>query len=102
MCDHNHISPSEQKDIVMVKNFMTAEQASNLTKTTQKPLSILFKRIKEEAEYGVNRIKHSVDYYAPTIVENMVKTLQTAGFTVTEETDENDQTVMLIISWSVV
>lgn len=101
MCDHNHTSPSEQKEIVMVKNYLTADQAGNLTKSTQKPLSILFKRIKEEAEYGVNCIKHCVDYYAPVIVENMIKTLKDAGYTVTEETNENDQTVLLVITWPI-
>ena len=101
MCDHNHTSPSEQKEIVMVKNYLTADQAINLTKSTQKPLSILFKRIKEEAEYGINRIEHYVDYYAPVIVENMIKTLKDAGYTVTEETNENDQTVLLVITWPI-
>ena len=83
----------------MVKNFITAEEARNITKTTQKPLNILFKRIKEEADYGICAIDHCVNQYDPVIIENMITVLREAKFKVTELTDESGRTEGLKINW---
>ena len=98
MYDHNYISPSEQEK-VMVKNYISAKDARTQTETTQKPLNVLFKQIKESAEWGMNYFNFGVFEHDPTVVENIIQVLKDAGYTVADETNEEGKLISLKINW---
>lgn len=83
----------------MVKNFISAKDARIQTETTQKPLNVLFKQIKESAEWGMNHFNFGVFESDPQVVDNITKTLKEAGYTVSEENNDDGKTIGLIISW---
>ena len=79
------------------KNFMTAAQAKNLTRTSQKPINNLFRCIKEQAEYGMCNITYDVSMFDSVVVENIVTELKLANYNV--ERLEEDVYAALKISW---
>ena len=83
----------------MVKNFISAKDARTQTETTQKPLNVLFKQIKESAEWGMNYLNFGVFEHDPYIIDCMTKTLKDAGYAVEDQTDEAGKLISLKISW---
>ena len=83
----------------MVKNYISAKDARTQTETTTKPLNVLFKQIKESAEWGMNHFHFGVFEHDPNVIVNITKELENAGYTVTEENDEEGKLVSLLIHW---
>lgn len=83
----------------MVKNFIDAKEARKLTKETQKPLNVLFKRIREVAEWGCGSLTHGVYEFDFTIKENMISALEEAGYKVDYNTTDDGTVAELVISW---
>lgn len=98
MYDHNYVSPSEREK-VMVKNYISAKDARTQTETTTKPLNVLFKQIKESAEWGMNYFNFGVFEHDPKVIVNITKALEDAGYTVSEDNDEEGKLISLKISW---
>ena len=98
ICDHNHISPSEREK-VMVKNYLSARDARTQTETTTKPLNVLFKMIKDHAEWGTCWLNYDVYEHDQRVITNIVGTLTQAGYSVTEQTNEEGRLTTLLISW---
>jgi hypothetical protein len=69
----------------MVKNFISAKDARNLTENSDKLLNVAFKTIKESAEYGNNQTQFSVFETDPKVVDRICQTLITAGYTIEKE-----------------
>ena len=83
----------------MVKNYISAKDARTQTETTQKPLNVLFKQIKESAEWGMNYLNFGVFEHDPQVIENMTRALKDAGYTVDEQTDETGKLISLKVIW---
>jgi hypothetical protein len=87
----------------MVKNYLTAKAARQITETSDKILNIAFKYIKEEAEYGKNEFSFDVYRLDSSVVTKIKNTLIGAGYSVTEHTDKeaNGKTVLidLFVKW---
>jgi hypothetical protein len=87
----------------MVKNYLTAKAARQITETSDKMLNIAFKYIKEEAEYGKNEFSFDIYRLDSSVVIKIKNTLICAGYSVTELTDEEvaGKTVLvaLLIKW---
>lgn len=87
----------------VVKNYLTAKSARQITETSDKILNIAFKYIKEEAEYGKNELSFDVYRLDPSVVTKIKNTLIGAGYSVTERPDEeaDGKTVLadLLIKW---
>lgn len=64
----------------MGKNYITAVEAKNLNKTTDKLISMVFKAIKNEAEYGFSELFYSTDRVALVAFNNLIDKLIEAGF----------------------
>ena len=64
----------------MGKNYITAVEAKNLNKTTDKLISMVFKAIKTEAEYGFSELFYSTDRVALVAFNNLIDKLTEAGF----------------------
>lgn len=69
----------------MVKNFISAKDARNLTENSDKLLNVAFKTIKETAEYGNNQAQFSVYETDPKVVDRICNELTAAGYTVEKE-----------------
>lgn len=83
----------------MVKNFISAKDARTQTETTTKPLNVLFKQIKESAEWGMSSLHFGVSEHDLSIIGDMTKTLKDAGYVVNEENDAEGKLINLLISW---
>jgi hypothetical protein len=87
----------------VVKNYLTAKSARQITETSDKMLNIVFKYIKEEAEYGKNEFSFDVYRLDSSVVTKIKNMLICAGYSVTECTDEeaDGKTVLvnLLIKW---
>ena len=83
----------------MVKNFISAKDARTQTETTTKPLNVLFKQIKESAEWGMNYLHFGAFEHDPRVLDSITKTLKDAGYDVSEENDEEGKLVSLKICW---
>lgn len=82
----------------MVKNYITADQARTLTDTSEKMLSVVFKAIKEQAEYGASRVDFCVDQMDAAGILRIKKVLTDAGYAVEERTGEIDGKTTYIYS----
>jgi hypothetical protein len=87
----------------VVKNYLTAKSARQITETSDKMLNIVFKYIKEEAEYGKNEFYFDVYRLDSSVVSEIKNILIDAGYSVTEHTveDVGGKTVLsdLLIKW---
>jgi hypothetical protein len=86
----------------MVKNYLSAKAARQVVETSEKMISIAFKCIKEEAEYGKNETWIDTYMLDSTVIERIRQTLIGAGYAVTDKTDEIDgKTVLvcLVVKW---
>lgn len=83
----------------MVKNYISAKDARTQTETTQKPLNVLFKQVKESAEWGMNHFNFGVYEHDPMVVATITRVLKDAGYTVADDTDEEGRLIGLKISW---
>lgn len=84
----------------MVKNFISAADARQLTVTSDKLLNQAFKVIKEAATYGHNTVNFDIFDVADVVVSNIKASLTEAGYSVEIQTDEDtDKPVILIITW---
>ena len=83
----------------MVKNYISAKDARIQTETTTKPLNVLFKQIKESAEWGMNYFNFGVFEHDPAVVASITMVLKDAGYTVIDETNEEGKLTSLKISW---
>ena len=83
----------------MVKNFISAKDARSQTETTQKPLNVLFKQIKESAEWGMSYFQFGAFEHDPSVIASITKVLQDAGYTVEEENNDEGKLISLKISW---
>lgn len=75
-----------KKELVMVKNFITAEQARNLTDNSEKVFNTMFKCIKEMAENGYSQCEFCTDRMDESVRQKLIKKAQLAGFTVSDLT----------------
>lgn len=77
----------------MVKNYISAKDARNLTENSDKLLNVAFKTIKEAAEYGNNQTQFSVYETDPKVIARIYDNLTDAGYTVkyecVEDSDKN-------------
>ena len=64
----------------MGKNYITAAEAKTINKTTDKLISIVFKSIKNEAEYGHSEFDFDTYRIAPVAFNNLHDELTNAGF----------------------
>ena len=71
-----------------VKNYLTAKSARQITETSDKMLNILFKYIKEEAEYGKNEFDFDVYRLDLSVITRIKNTLISAGYSVSEQLSE--------------
>ena len=83
----------------MVKNYISAKDARTQTETTQKPLNVLFKMIKDQAEWGTCCVDFNVWEHDQKVITNIIDTLTQAGYSVTEQTNEEGRLVSLLIKW---
>ena len=84
----------------MVKNFISAADARQLTVTSDKLLNQAFKIIKEAATYGNCTVNFGVYETADTVITKITTALIEAGYTVELQTDdETDKPMALIITW---
>ena len=83
----------------MVKNYISAKDARTQTETTTKPLNVLFKQIKESAEWGMNYLRFDALERDSEVMLNIAKVLKEAGYAVVEENDAEGNLVCLRISW---
>ena len=65
----------------MVKNYISAKDARNLTENSDKLLNVAFKTIKEAAEYGNNQTQFSVYETDPKVIARIYDNLTDAGYT---------------------
>ena len=82
----------------MVKNFILAKDAKQLTDASEKPLSQVFRFIKDTADYGRHVINFDVYDMSETVIDNIIGTLQDAGYSVEAVTEDN-KPVVLKITW---
>ena len=75
----------------MVKNFISAKDARNLTENSDKLLNVAFKTIKESAEYGNNQTQFSVFKTDPKVVDRICQNLTAAGYTIEKERFGEDE-----------
>ena len=83
----------------MVKNYISAKEARTQTETAQKPLNVLFKLIKEQAEWGACSVDFGVWEHDYKVVANIVDTLVQAGYSVTEQTNDDGRLTSLLVKW---
>ena len=85
----------------MVKNFISAADAKQLTATSDKLLNQAYKLIKEMASYGHSKVNFDIYDVADTVISKMTINLVDAGYSVETITDEDndDKPVMLQITW---
>ena len=84
----------------MVKNFISAADARQLTLTSDKLLNQAFKLIKEAATYGHNSVNFDIFEVSDTVVLNIKASLTEAGYSVEVVTDDDtDNPAMLAINW---
>jgi hypothetical protein len=86
----------------MVKNYLSAKAARQVVETSEKMISIAFKRIKEEAEYGKNETWIDIYTLDSTVIERIKQTLIGAGYSVTEKTEDIEGVitlVALVVKW---
>ena len=83
----------------MVKNFISAKDAKQMTETSEKLLNSVFKIIKDAATYGRYTINFDVFDVSEVVVENITSTLHDAGYGVEPITDDDGKLVVLIITW---
>jgi hypothetical protein len=82
----------------MVKNFISAKDAKQLTEASEKPLNQVFRLIKDTADYGRHVINFGVYEMSRVVIDKVIKTLQDAGYSVETVIDDN-KPVMLTIIW---
>lgn len=83
----------------MVKNFISAVDAKQLTETSEKLLNNVFKVIKDAANYGRYTIHFDVFDVSDVVITNITSTLVAAGYRVELESDDDGKPIVLIISW---
>ena len=85
----------------MVKNYISATEAKQLTVTSDKLLNQAYKFIKEAATYGHCVVNFDIYDAAETVVSKITTSLIEAGYSVEIVTDEDndDKPVMLKITW---
>jgi hypothetical protein len=86
----------------MVKNYLSAKAARQVVETSEKMISIAFKCIKEEAEYGKNETWIDTYMLDSTVIERIKQTLIDAGYSVTEKTEDIEGVttlVALVVKW---
>ena len=85
----------------MVKNFITAADAKQLTINSDKLLNQVYKCIKEAASYGHCVVNFDIFETAVTVISKITTSLIEAGYSVETITDEDndDKPVMLQITW---
>ena len=83
----------------MVKNFISAKDAKQLTETSEKLLNNVFKNIKEAANYGRYVTYFDVFYVSEVVVDKLTSTLKEAGYAVESITDDDGKLVGLTITW---
>lgn len=83
----------------MVKNFISAADARQLTITSDKLLNQAFKIIKEAATYGHSSVNFDIFEVADTVISKMTLSLEDAGYSVEAQTDDDDKPAVLVISW---
>lgn len=86
----------------MVKNYLSAKAARQVVETSEKMISIAFKCIKEEAEYGKNETWIDTYMLDSTVIERIRQTLADAGYSVTDKTEDIEGVttlVALVVKW---
>ena len=85
----------------MVKNFISAKDARQLTETSEKLLNQVYKLIKDVTSYGRCTVNFDIYDVADTVVSKITTSLIEAGYSVETLTDEDndDKPVMLRIAW---
>ena len=83
----------------MVKNFISAKDAKQLTETSEKLLNNVFKNIKEVANYGRYVTYFDVLDVSEVVVDKLTSVLQEAGYVVDSMTDDDGKLVGLTITW---
>lgn len=83
----------------MVKNYISAKDARTQTNTTRKPLNVLFKLIRDNAEWGMSSLCFNVFDRDVNVINDMTKTLKNAGYTVQNDSNEEGKLINLLISW---
>ena len=77
---------------------MTAAQARTLTRTSEKPLNVIFRGIKEQAEYGMCKLTYCVDSFDIVVIDKLIDTFVQANYKVTK-IEEDNKIVGLEICW---
>jgi hypothetical protein len=62
-------------------------------------LNVLFKLIKDQAEWGACSVDYGVWEHDQNVVLNIVDALTQAGYAITEQTNEEGRLVSLLIKW---
>ena len=84
----------------MVKNFISAKDAKELTVTSDKLLTQVYKLIRDAASYGHCRVEFSVFGVDSAVVAKIKNSLTQAEYTVEEQSDEGTNDLFaLIITW---
>ena len=83
----------------MVKNFISAREANDLTINSEKLLNQVFKQIRDAATYGHCRLMFDVFDAAETVIDRICKELLNAGYTVDKKTDDEGVPACLMINW---
>ena len=83
----------------MVKNYILAKDAKQLTETSEKLLNNVFKNVKEAANYGRYITYFDVFDVSEVVVDKLTSTLQEAGYTVEPMTEDDGKLVGLTITW---
>ena len=83
----------------MVKNFISAKDAKQLTETSEKLLNNVFKNIKEAASYGRYVTYFDVFDVSEVVVDKLTSALKEAGYAVESMTDDDGKLVGLTITW---
>ena len=83
----------------MVKNFISAKDAKQMTETSEKLLNIAFKNIKDAASYGRCAAYFDVCDVAEKVVDNITLVLKDAGYAIESLTDDDGKLMCLLITW---
>ncbi len=83
----------------MVKNFISAKDAKQLTETSEKLLNNAFKVIKDAANYGRSVVHFDVFDVSEVVIKNIASTLTEAGYQLELGRDDDKKPIVLIISW---
>lgn len=92
----------QSRKLVMVKNFITAAEAQKLTETSEKYINVLYKAIREAAEYGLCETTFGVSQMSEISLRRIKISLEGAGykfFEITEDLEGVPSVVALRICW---